>query len=390
MDRTHIRYIFTYTFSYMAIGSMMPLIGRYLAQEGFSGAQIGTVTAAGTLVAIFASAFWGSIFDRSKNSKRVVMMLCICAAAVALGLSLIHIYGVFLAVYGVMYFFQAPVMGLVDAMCLEDGKALGSARMWGAVGYALGVFVSGRIAGAAGLGVIFFMYAASYVLSAVFIASMRKGQVRLIEQCETELAEIASNENTGFRQLLQNKTYLKLIAAIFFVGGTNVANNTYFTFLYSDCGGSMAGMAAAMLLMVGSEAPFMAWSEKLSAHFTLEKMILAGMIISVIRYSWYATCPPAVAITALFFLQGMVNGIILVEAIRYIGKVVPAALTGLAVSGYYAISSNASTIVCQLIGGFVLDRWGGGGVYMFFALYNIAGVMIYIGFGLHKQAKQRL
>lgn len=51
MDRTHIRYIFIYTFSYMAIGSMMPLIGRYLAQEGFTGAQIGTVTAAGTLVA---------------------------------------------------------------------------------------------------------------------------------------------------------------------------------------------------------------------------------------------------------------------------------------------------------------------------------------------------
>lgn len=47
MDRTHIRYVFIYTFSYMAIGSMMPLIGRYLAQEGFTGAQIGTVTAAG-------------------------------------------------------------------------------------------------------------------------------------------------------------------------------------------------------------------------------------------------------------------------------------------------------------------------------------------------------
>ena len=248
MDRTHIRYIFTYTFSYMAIGSMMPLIGRYLAQEGFSGAQIGTITAAGTLVAIFASAFWGSIFDRSKSGRRVVMLLCICAAAIALGLSLIHIYGVFLVVYGAMYFFQAPVMGLVDAMCLEDGKALGSARMWGAVGYALGVFVSGRIAGTAGLGVIFFMYAASYMLSAAFIASMRRGQDRLIDECEAALGEVAAKEKTGFGELLQNKEYLKLIAAIFFVGGTNVANNTYFTFLYSDCGGSMAGMAAAMLL----------------------------------------------------------------------------------------------------------------------------------------------
>ena len=78
MDRTHIRYIFIYTFSYMAIGSMMPLIGRYLAQEGFTGAQIGTVTAAGTLVAIFASAFWGGVFDRCQNGRKVVRTLCIC------------------------------------------------------------------------------------------------------------------------------------------------------------------------------------------------------------------------------------------------------------------------------------------------------------------------
>lgn len=386
MDRTHIRYIFIYTFSYMAIGSMMPLIGRYLAQEGFTGAQIGTVTAAGTLVAIFASAFWGGVFDRCQNGRNVVRVLCICAAAIALGLSAVHIYGVFLAVYALMYFFQAPVMGLVDAMCLEDGKALGSARMWGAVGYALGVFISGRIAGAADLRVIFFMYAASYILSAVFVASMKKGENVLIDKCEAQMAEMASEEKTGFGALLHNKRYLKLIAAVFFVGGTNVANNTYFTFLYSDCGGSMAGMAVAMLLMVGSEAPFMAWSKKLSDRFTLEKMILAGMIISVIRYGWYATCPPAAAITALFFLQGMVNGIVLVEVIRYIGKVVPAGLTGLAVSGYYAVSSNASTIVCQMIGGVILDGRGGGGVYMFFAVYNLIGVILYIGFGLHKRA----
>ena len=83
----------------MAIGSMMPLIGRYLAQEGFTGAQIGTVTAAGTLVAIFASAFWGGVFDRCQNGRKVVRTLCICAAAIALGLSTVHIYGIFLIIY---------------------------------------------------------------------------------------------------------------------------------------------------------------------------------------------------------------------------------------------------------------------------------------------------
>ena len=387
MDRAHIRYIFIYTFSYMAIGSMMPLIGRYLAQQGFTGVQIGTVTAAGTLVAIFASGFWGNVFDRCQNGSRVVRLLCICAAFTALGLSAVHMYGIFLIIYATMYFFQAPVTGLVDTMCIAEGKALGSARMWGAVGYALGVFISGRIAGTADIRVIFFIYAASYILSALFTALMTKKDNVLFDECEIQLAETASEEKTGFRVLFHNSRYMKLVAAVFFVGGTNVANNTYFTFLYSDCGGSMAGMAVTMLLMVGSEAPFMAWSQSLSERFTLEKMIPAAMIISVIRYGWYATCPQAAAITALFFLQGMVNGIVLVEAVRYIGRVVPAGITGLAVSGYYAVSSNASAIICQMIGGAILDRWGGGGVYMFFTVYNAIGVILYIGFGLHKRAE---
>ena len=48
------------------------------------------------------------------------------------------------------------------------------------------------------------------------------------------------------------------------MGGTNVANNTYFSFLYIEGGGTVAGVGIAMLLMVGSEVPFMAWCERLS------------------------------------------------------------------------------------------------------------------------------
>ena len=47
-------YKMLYTFTYMAIGSMTPLIGYYLNGLGFSGSQIGVVTATGTAVAVFA------------------------------------------------------------------------------------------------------------------------------------------------------------------------------------------------------------------------------------------------------------------------------------------------------------------------------------------------
>lgn len=383
MNTGHKKYIFIYTFSYMAIGSMMPLIGQYLVQQGFTGTQVGTVTAAGTLVAIFASTFWGSIFDKCGEGRTVVMILCICAATAALVLSAVHAYGVFLIGYGIMFFFQAPIMGLIDAMCLEEDRPLGISRMWGAVGYALGVFVAGRAAVTSDLKIIFFMYAASYMISAIFVILMNT-KAKHTDAVQKSVTDTKTKGNGNFAKLIKNRKYIKLIIAMFFIGGTNVANNTYFSFLYNDCGGSMAGMATAMLLMVGSEAPFMAWSKMLSDRFTLEKMIPTAMLISAARYGLYSVSPPAAVIMTLFFLQGMVNGIILVEIIRYIGKIVPIDATGLAVSGYYAISSNASTIICQMIGGIILDAWGSGGVYLFFAVYNMIGVILYMIFGLYK------
>ena len=156
------------------------------------------------------------------------------------------------------------------------------------------------------------------------------------------------------------------------------------SFLYVAGGGLLAGIGIAFLLMVGSEAAFMAWSEKLANKFTLEKTILISMIISVFRYLLYSTVPSNEVLLFTFFLQGMVNGIVLVEFVRYISKLVEKRLLGMAVSVYYCISCNVSTIICQLLGGIILDKYHVGGVYLFFALYNLTGVILYILWGLHK------
>ena len=149
----------------------------------------------------------------------------------------------------------------------------------------------------------------------------------------------------------------------------------------------LAGIGIAFLLMVGSEAAFMAWSDKLADKFTLERTILVSMIISSLRYLLYSTVPSNEVLLFTFFLQGMVNGIVLVEFVRYISKLVETRLLGMAVSVYYCISCNVSTIICQLFGGIILDKYDVGAVYLFFALYNLIGVALYLIWGLHRPQK---
>ena len=403
MKKIYYNYVALNTFTYAAIGVLLPLMGQYLIGLGFTGAQIGTITSAGTAMAIFSTTFLGEKYNNMNNKKLMVMCLCFSAAAIGGCLLWTTGYWVFLWGFIILYFFQAPIMGLSDAMTIEADQPFSAVRKWGCIGFALAVFVAGRIADVFGLQIIFTGYAICFVIAGLFILAIVRSESRGRqqqavwrtetaatdqEQAEAILEELKDHEDKlhrkiRYRDVVKNRKLLGIIAASFFLLGTNVANNTYFSFLYIECGGTIAGIGTAFLLMVGSETIFMALSARISTKFTIEKTLLASMCISALRFAWYSFGPPSYWIIALFFLQGMVNGIILVEFIRYINKTVSRDHLGMSISLYYAASSF-STILCQLAGGIVLDVAGGTGVYLFFAIYNVIGVVLYVIFGLHK------
>jgi len=372
MKKRNMKYVNLYIFSYVALGVLLPLLGQYLKGIGYSGTRIGCITAGGTTVAILASAFWGSKFNQSMNKKKMLLRMCAAASLVCVVLFFVKNYFIFLIFFCLLYFFQSPIMAFIDAMAIEDAQPFGAARKWGAVGFASGVFFAGKLSQLLGLPVIFFLYSASFLICALILLVMSKKHYNI------SAASIPRQKIKSEVVLLANRKYIKILVCAFFMCGSVVANNVYFGFLYTQGGGSVAGIGLAFLLMAGSEAPFMGWSARLADRFSLEKTLLAAMCISVVRFAWYATCPSSALLLVFFFLQGMVNGIMLVELIRYVSKVVNPGQLGMAISVYYALGSSLSTILCQLLGGVLLDFWGTGSVYIFFACMNAVGVIIYI------------
>lgn len=415
MNKNNLKYRGMYLFTYAPIGIICPLIGQYLSSIGFSGTQIGTVTAVSTAVAIFASTFWGKIYSNSKQGKYVVMTLCFGAGLVAMACSLIQSFILFTIMYGVLYFFQGPVMGLTDAMVLSDENTdanFSSFRLFGSVGYAIFTFIASKVGETAGLDKIFPMYLAAFAIGGIIVATVRqtpkqtsraKGtkeklstgnatSSQWVSGGETGNARETSGAGTntkankvGFGHLLKEPKAIELIVCGFFIFGSNVANNTYFGFLVTDGGGSVAIIGTIFLLMVCSEAPFMALTSKAHQIFSPQKLIAFAILVAVLRFGWYATGPSYIALIVMFFLQGIVNGILLVEYVRYISAVVDEKLIGLAVSMFYAVSSNGGTIVCTFFGGAIMDHLGVTGVYGFFAIMNAIGLVIFLS--IEKKSK---
>lgn len=387
MKKGYYHFVGIYLSIYGALGMMLPLLGPYLKSIGMTGVQVGTITSSATIVSIIANPFWGARYHHSHNKKRMVLMLCIAAMLLGFTLSRIDEYWLFLAAYAVLFFFHTPVTPLFDALTLERQYPFGAIRKYGALGFAGGVFIAGQVAQRMGLPVIFSLFILGYLVGILLLILV----IRQANQDKRQEAQLHHQEHPGqskqlnYLSLLKNKKVVALLISGFFMYGPSLAHNTYFGFLYQEVGGSVAGIGLAFLLMAGSEAPMMAYVHKFSEKFTLERILLISMILSSLRFFWYGTSPSPTLLMGTFFLQGIINGIFLIEFVHYITKQVEPALIGMTMTLYQAISSNMSTILCQFAGGILLDYLGSAAVYTFFGAFNLIGILCYLGFGLHKR-----
>ena len=383
----------------MGLGILLPLIGAHLDQVGFTGDQIGIVTASGTFVAVFAAPFWGQRYAAIESASRryyLVAAIFVAAAVIALILPGLRSFIPFLLMFILLYVFQSPSASLMDALTIDAGEDFGMIRTFGALGFAVSCFGAAFLADRMGTFVIFPIYAGCFMTGAAIVLLIRRSRGG------DRVAAGGSREEAGdrgdapakeepvsggrgwqmYRQLLGNRAYVLIVLCAFFINGTDNANNTYFNFLYLDGGGTLTGVGIAFLLMAGSEAPFMAASTWLCRRFGQDRILMIAIVFSVIRFGLFALGLPAPVLIALFPLQGLVNGITLVEYVKYVARVIPSELSGIGIAVYYAIGSSFSTIVCQLVGGHLLDHAlfslsGPQSVYLFFALFNIAGVLIF-------------
>ena len=378
----------------MGLGILLPLIGAHLDQVGFTGDQIGIVTASGTFVAVFAAPFWGQRYAAIESASRryyLVAAIFVAAAMIALILPGLRSFIPFLLMFILLYVFQSPSASLMDALTIDAGEDFGMIRTFGALGFAVSCFGAAFLADRMGTFVIFPIYAGCFLTGAAIVLLIRRsrggdrGAAPAGDRGAAPAREEPASGGRGwqmYRQLLSDRAYVLIVLCAFFINGTDNANNTYFNFLYLDGGGTLTGVGIAFLLMAGSEAPFMAASTWLCRRFGQDRILMIAIVFSVIRFGLFALGLPAPVLIALFPLQGLVNGITLVEYVKYVARVIPSELSGIGIAVYYAIGSSFSTIVCQLIGGHLLDHAlfslsGPQSVYLFFAVFNIAGVLIF-------------
>ncbi|RQD70109.1 MAG: MFS transporter [Tindallia sp. MSAO_Bac2] len=356
-----------YTSIYFAIGALTSLLVLHLESIGFTGTQTGLVMAAGSLVLIFSQPFWGIICDKTRKTLMVLRITLIVAGILALVLSVVQSFYLFLFYYCLMHFFQGANAPISDTLAIKASNQLGSnfgaLRQYGAIGFAIAVFIVSNVSEHAGLRVIFIFYFIAYLIPALFFHPGIKADDGI-------RADILS----GLKDLIKIPEYRMILMGTFFIFGPVVANNNYFSLLYRHSGGSLAGVGLAFLLFAGSEAPFMKISAKLIDRIGIENTLMMAAATSMIRWFWYGSGPAPEMMLFMFILQGFSVGIYIVSAAQYVAEKSLSSLRVTAMTIYSSAGIGLGGIFCQLAGGVLLDYFNVLAIYIFFGISTVLGM----------------
>lgn len=373
MDKHVKRNIFTlqgfYLFVFFGIGSLFPLLSVYLSEvENLNGYQIGIILSIGPVIMIFFQPFWGMLADMKSYHNRLLTLTAFITGIAALGYVFFEGFIWFLIVATVLAIFQSAIIPLSDSISLKytskAGVNYGNVRMFGSLGFGLAVFAMGRLS-EWNPQVIFYAFFVTLLISAAFSMKMPK------EPSVRPVGLLA-----GMKDLMRMNKFLIFLGVTFMIFGPNLANNFYFSLFVEDRGGTYTGIGIAFLIAVLSEIPFMraagSWIRKLG----LLQVALIAALVSLIRWIFYFTEPSLSLVYASAVIQGFSLGLFIPAGLQYIRDITPLDITATAVTIYSAVGNGLGNWFFTFFGGIIFEEFSIYGVYLFFALLTLIGVLL--------------
>ena len=361
-----------YLFSFFAVGSLTPLLSVYLSEvEKMNGYQIGTIMSAGPIAMMIMQPIWGMVCDWSGKPAKVLSLTTLLAGVLALGYLFIHDYQWLVILAIILAVFQSAIIPVSDGISLQYATRVkanyGNLRLYGSLGFALAVFIMGRLAETTiGLSIIFYSFFITLVISAYLALRLPEEPQRMAKP----------NLIFGIKELLVIKRFLVFLAITFLIFGPNLANNVYYGLFIEDRGGTYTGIGIAFLLAVLSEIPFMraagSWVKKIG----LLPIVLIAALSSLLRWVLYYFEPSLNLVYFTSVMQGLSIGLFIPAGLQYLRKIVPVHIIVTAITFYSAIGNGLGNWFSTFTAGIIMEQADIYTVYLFFGVLSLFGVIL--------------
>ena len=354
-----------------AMGVFLPYFNLYCLEIGFSGFQIGSLSAVRSTVLILFSILWSVLADR-KGARRPIYIFCSLASTALWSLYLFTTDFRLILVLTIFYgAFYAPIISFLEAFAMDvlgDSKnRYGNTRAWGSVAFIGVVMVTGKLIDRSGIEII-----VTLVLS---ISCLHAAAATLVPS--TAAPQPFPAEKSA--RLFSSHTVVFLFCAFLML----VSHGAYYAFFsihLTELGieGSFIGVCWALASV--AEVVVMLTSNKIFARYSFRKVLAFSFVAATLRWMILYTVRTPMAILASQVLHSVTYGAFHMAGILYMDQLSPAADKTLGQAVNNAVTYGLGLTVGFFVSGALFKSGNSSDLFLFSAAVSSGAGLIFIGY----------
>lgn len=361
-----------------AMGVFLPYFNLYCLDIGFSGFQIGSLSAVRAAVLIVFSLLWGLLADR-KGLRRPIYILCSFVSTILWALFLFTTDFVWMLVITVIYgAFYAPIISFLEAFAMDvlgkTKRRYGQTRAWGSVAF---------IAVVMALGKLIENYSVSIVIALMLVLSASQALASTVMPRIEGRRQVQSHDA---KTLFSSHSVVFLVCAFLML----VSHGAYYGFFSIHLaqlghGGSFIGLCWA--LASTAEVVVMINSARLFARLSFKRVLAISFAAAVVRWGILYVAESAILILASQLLHAITYGAFHMAGILYMDELAPAEEKTLGQALNNAVTYGLGLTVGFFVSGALYETGSSAHLFLVSALIAAAGGALFYGF--HRLAPAR-
>jgi MFS transporter, PPP family, 3-phenylpropionic acid transporter len=367
----------TYFWYLAAVGCLGPYITLYYRQLQLDGLQIGVLVATPPLGVAVLAPIWGALADTFSAHRLLLRSALLLAALTAVIIGWVTSFVFLLILTVLLAVALAAIPALLDCYAVtiseRTGGSYGRLRVWGTIGYMVGVWLVGWQMG---------QYVSHLFLQAYTVA--------LLVTCGATLGlpRLQGGANKTVRRdvsaIFKDRSVALMLLTCFLVMSNVTLMGGYFSVYLTEIGGTVNLVGTASLLAALSEIPMMLFGSRLIERFGSRRILVFAVGMYVLRLFLYSLPPGLSWVVWVQLLHGFSFGLFLVASVTLVHQLAGRERAATAQGLLSASSQGFGAVTGALVGGALLDQIGAVGILR----VATVGMVLALGFCLYSVRAQ--
>ncbi len=359
-----------YFWFYAGVGAFIPFNVLYYRSLGFSGMEVGVLTALPAIGTALTGPIWGLMADSYGLHRQIVRAVLLAAVLIILSLTQITTFVPFLIAMAMLSLVLVPVPSLLDSYAVSaverGGAPYGVLRIFGSLGFTSIVLVLGRVMAGNLSSVFIYVYAACYVIA--FLVAWR-----LPALGERQPRNVFG----GMRAVVENHGYRLLLLVAFLISTGYAALNIYLTLHIQSLGGSTSIAGIAFATSALSELPIIGFGAVILRRVGARNVIFIALAVYAVRFALLGFAPTTSFVLIAQALHGLSFGMFLIASVTLAHRLVGRQHAATAQALLAMVSMGLGSIIGSFSGGIAIDYMSTSTIYRVVALMMATTLAIF-------------